>query len=209
MNNFLPHGMCLAWNPSVMALFILSNALIALSYFGIAGMLIFVFKARELRRATGELNLQSFMAFIFWCGLTHVMEIVTLWFPVYWLSGFVHMVTAVVSVGAAVLLAVSLPKIKHLPTLLAESMSLRQMAETQHNNFGEGVLSAKVDGLDGRVTRIERRQDAMATDFATLRTVVNQQSTDLVQIAVKLGVTAHPNRSEEAAPGAYHTNADH
>jgi hypothetical protein len=39
-----------------------------------------------------------FGVFIAACGMTHVMEIITLWKPYYWISGIVKAITALASV---------------------------------------------------------------------------------------------------------------
>jgi light-regulated signal transduction histidine kinase (bacteriophytochrome) len=48
------------------------------------------------------------------CGFTHFMEIVTLWKPVYWLSAYVKIITALASVMTALALPPLVPKIKEM-----------------------------------------------------------------------------------------------
>ncbi|HLM74235.1 MAG TPA: ATP-binding protein, partial [Polyangiaceae bacterium] len=52
----------------------------------------------------------AFGVFIITCGLTHFMDVVTIWQPVYWLDGSVRAVTAVASAGTAALLFPLVPK---------------------------------------------------------------------------------------------------
>jgi putative methionine-R-sulfoxide reductase with GAF domain len=53
----------------------------------------------------------AFGTFIGACGLTHYMEVFTLWVPDYWLSGAVKVVTAVASVATGAYLFQSSPQI--------------------------------------------------------------------------------------------------
>src|SRR5438046_668313 len=82
---FMPHGMCYLWQPGVLALHVVSDALIALAYATIPfTLLYFVRKRRDLQF---NWMFVCFAVFIVACGTTHVMEIVTIWTPLYWLSG--------------------------------------------------------------------------------------------------------------------------
>jgi signal transduction histidine kinase len=53
----------------------------------------------------------AFGLFIVACGMTHFMEIWTLWQPVYWLSGGVKVVTAVASVTTAAVMPRAVPRV--------------------------------------------------------------------------------------------------
>lgn len=114
--DFMPHGMCLNWQPGLMALHIVSDALIALAYFAIPiGIAVFV-------RRRGDLNGQHkalalfFAVFISACGLTHVLSILVLWQPYYVAEGVLKAFTALVSVGTAVVLPLLLPQLLRIPS---------------------------------------------------------------------------------------------
>ncbi|MEC4850906.1 MAG: ATP-binding protein, partial [Jaaginema sp. PMC 1079.18] len=57
-----------------------------------------------------------FGAFILFCGTGHFLEILTLWYPIYWVSGFVKALTAVVSILTAIELFILIPPILKLPS---------------------------------------------------------------------------------------------
>jgi PAS domain S-box-containing protein len=110
---FMPHGMCYLWRPDVLALHIASDALIAIAYFSIPfTLLYFVRRRRDL-----EFNWMfvCFAIFIVACGTTHLMDILVIWHPVYWLSGAIKAVTALASVPTAVLLVRLVPAALRLP----------------------------------------------------------------------------------------------
>jgi PAS domain S-box-containing protein len=114
-DGFMPHGHCYLWRPALLWLHVISDGLIALAYATIPFTIIhFVRRRRDLPFSWMFL---CFGMFIIACGATHVMEIWTLWVPVYWLSGFVKAVTALASVPTAILLVQLIPKALAIPTL--------------------------------------------------------------------------------------------
>ncbi len=57
-----------------------------------------------------------FSAFIVACGTTHIMNVWTLWYPTYWLSGLIKAIMAFVSVLTAIELFSLIPKALSLPS---------------------------------------------------------------------------------------------
>jgi PAS domain S-box-containing protein len=112
---FMPHGYCYLWNPGLVWLHVISDSLIAISYFTIPFTLLwFVRKRRDLPFSW---MFVLFGAFIVACGATHVMEMWNLWHAQYWLAGVLKAVTAVASVGTAILLVRLVPQALELPNL--------------------------------------------------------------------------------------------
>jgi hypothetical protein len=101
VDGLIPHGFCLSWDPALMEAVVLGNAIISLSYLALTAILVVV--AMAPRPAVPRWVYWSFAGFIFCCGLSHVLDDVTLWFPIYRLQAAVLCVTALVSVFAAVL----------------------------------------------------------------------------------------------------------
>jgi signal transduction histidine kinase len=113
-DGFMPHGMCYAWNSSVIWLHVVSDAVIALAYYSIPLTLIyFVRKRKDL---AFDWMFVCFAIFIVACGTTHVMEIFNIWHPTYWLSGIIKAITAFVSIVTAVLLIRLVPRALALPS---------------------------------------------------------------------------------------------
>lgn len=111
---FMPHGHCFLWDTALLWLYALSDTLIALAYFSLpAALIYFVHKRRDL--AFKPLFIM-FGAFILACGLTHVMDVWTLWIPAYWLGAAVRVVTAVISVTTAIMIWPLLPQALALPS---------------------------------------------------------------------------------------------
>jgi signal transduction histidine kinase len=113
-DTFMPHGMCYEWNPSVIALHVASDGLIALSYYSIP--LTLVYFVRRRKDLAFDWMFLCFAAFIVACGTTHLMEIYNIWHPVYWLSGAIKLITAAFSVVTAILLIRLVPAALALPS---------------------------------------------------------------------------------------------
>ncbi len=107
---FLPHGFCYLWNKPLLYTHLWSDLLIGVSYVVISFAL-----AALVHRARRDIPFSAafvaFGLFIITCGLTHFMEVWTLWEPVYWLSGGVKVVTAAASVATAVAMPFMLPRV--------------------------------------------------------------------------------------------------
>ena len=114
----LPHGFCFLWNPGLLWLNVISDSLIALTYFLIPIALIRTLRKRDAFRFNAVVA--CFAGFIILCGVTHVMEVVTLWHPVYWVSGSLKACTAAISILALVLLIRVTSDLLAVPTELAD-----------------------------------------------------------------------------------------
>jgi PAS domain S-box-containing protein len=111
---FIPHGHCYLWKTNLVGLHLLSDAFIALAYFSIPITLFFF--VRQRRDLPFDWIFLLFAAFIVACGTTHLMQIWTLWYPTYWLSGAIKAVTAMVSVFTALQLVPLVPQALALPS---------------------------------------------------------------------------------------------
>ena len=111
---FSPHGICLLWEPELIWLHVVSDAVIAAAYFSIPfALTILVTKRRDLKFGWVY---WAFAVFIMACGLTHVLSIYTLWVPIYGIEGLVKAVTAAASIFTAGALWPLLPKILTIPS---------------------------------------------------------------------------------------------
>ncbi|MEG4027331.1 MULTISPECIES: PAS domain S-box protein [unclassified Microcoleus] len=124
---FIPHGHCYLWQTNLVGLHILSDGLIALAYYSIPIMLIYFVRQREDTPFQKVFFL--FGTFIIACGTTHIMEIWTLWFPTYWLSGGLKAITALISIYTASELVFLIPSALALPSpaqLITANQALEQ-----------------------------------------------------------------------------------
>lgn len=113
-NYFIPHGHCYLWKPGLVGLHIVSDSLISLAYFLIPLELIYIVKKRK--DIPFDWIFFLFGSFIICCGITHIMEIWTLWHPDYWFSGFLKAITAFVSLSTAAVVVHLIPKVLVIPS---------------------------------------------------------------------------------------------
>src|SRR5215831_7409363 len=128
-SDFMPHGYCYLWNPGLVFLHVVSDALIALAYFSIPVTLIYFIRKR--RDLPFHWMFLSFGMFILACGATHTMEVWTLWHGTYWLSGAIKAVTAMASVPTAVLLVQLVPQALALPSPEAMRLEIAERKRTE------------------------------------------------------------------------------
>ena len=102
VNGYLPHGYCLSWQPKLLFSFVVSDTLIALSYFSMPVALVYF--ARHRLDFPYRWLLWLFATFIMACGTTHLMDIIVLWYPLYDLNALLKALTAIISVATAVLI---------------------------------------------------------------------------------------------------------
>lgn len=112
--SYMAHGYCLLWKPWLVALHAGSDFVIFAAYFAIPlAIWIFVSKRPNLEmRGLARL----FAAFILWCGLTHIINLVTLWWPIYEFQGLVKAITAAISLTTAVVIFPLIPKALAIPS---------------------------------------------------------------------------------------------
>jgi PAS domain S-box-containing protein len=168
-DGFMPHGMCYQWQPDILALHVISDGITALAYFSISGTLLyFVHRRIDFRHNWIFL---CFAIFIIACGFTHVMEILTIWLPMYWLSGGIKLITALASVSTAILLIMYFPRALRLPTPSAmENARLdveREVGERIRAEEDLRRLNSTLDvGAADRIVRLEAINRALAEDSA-------------------------------------------
>ncbi|MHC5748503.1 MAG: hybrid sensor histidine kinase/response regulator, partial [Nostoc sp.] len=122
---FIPHGHCYLWKPELVGLHIVSDSIIALAYYSIPITLLYFVRKRQDLPFNWIFLL--FATFIITCGTTHLMEIWTLWYPTYWLSGCLKAITAVVSLYTAGELIPLIPKVLALPSHAQLSAANREL----------------------------------------------------------------------------------
>ena len=112
--HFLPHGHCYMWTPGILWMHVISDILIAMAYFTIPFVLIYL--ARRRPDLPFNWLFVAFGIFIVTCGLTHVMDVWNVWHTDYWLEGVLKVVCAAASVPTAILLWRHLPLILSVPS---------------------------------------------------------------------------------------------
>jgi len=137
LTKLMPHGYCLVWNSALLWLHVLSDVLIAVSYYSIP--LILIYYIRKHKDFPFNKLMLMFAAFIVACGTTHLLSIITIWIPLYWLEGLLKLLTGLLSLMTAIAMAIIVPKIlaelgrnQHLEKeLLAQASQIQQQLTEQ------------------------------------------------------------------------------
>jgi PAS domain S-box-containing protein len=129
---FLPHSYCYVLQPGVIWLNAGSDVVIGVAYLFVSAAL----AALVLRSGGGipfSWMIVAFGIFIVACGLTHLMEVWTIWEPRYWLAGELKLVTAVASIGTAIALPPLIPRVLDLVRDSRLSRERQRQLEVAHD----------------------------------------------------------------------------
>ncbi|HKI36383.1 MAG TPA: ATP-binding protein, partial [Gemmataceae bacterium] len=141
---FSPHRHCYLDLPELIWLHVTSDLLIGLSYVAISLSLAYlVYRIHNLPFYGMFI---AFGVFIVSCGLTHFLEVVVVWDARYWLQGLIKALTAVSSVGTALLLPPLIPRAIALVRAAELSEGRRRRLETTNAELGR--LYEQVKQLD-------------------------------------------------------------
>jgi PAS domain S-box-containing protein len=148
--NFMPHGHCYLWVPGLIRLHLFTDLAIGLAYIAISCTLAYL-----VRKAKKDIPFSwifvCFGLFIIACGATHLMEIWTLWVPLYWLSGAVKLVTALASVATAVV----------LPPLVPKSLAMIRSAkpsDRRHTELQQAYVALQKEIAERKKAELEIRE---------------------------------------------------
>jgi signal transduction histidine kinase len=153
-SNFLPHAYCYLYDKKLIALHVGSDAAIWLSYLAISCTLVYLVW-RTRREIPFSWMFLAFGVFIVACGFTHLMEVIVLWKPLYWLAGDIRLLTALASVVTALALPALVPQIHNMVTAARLSEERRRQLEEANANLlqlSNRVLSVQ-DGERRRIAR--------------------------------------------------------
>ena len=160
----MPHGFCYMWDPQIMWLHVLSDGLIALSYYCIPVILIYFIRQHRDRVFTRIFWM--FAGFILACGTTHLLEIWNIWHASYLLAGVVKAITAAISVLTAAMLIPLVPRVISVPgRLQLEEVNRKLQQEMAERQCAEQALQ---DSLAGK--------EAALRDLANINFALDQHA---------------------------------
>lgn len=206
----MPHGHCYYWDPTIVWLHVVSDVLTAVSYYSIpVALVVFVRKRADLA-FPGIFWL--FGAFILACGTTHILNIVTLWHPIYRFEGVIKALTGGVSVVTAIVLWPLIPRALQLPSptqLEQVNVDLRREIEQREN--AEAALRAINEELERRVddrTAELRRSNQDLERFAYVASHDLQEPLRVVSSYAKLLERRYADALEDDGREFIHTMVD-
>ena len=164
----MAHGYCFLWKPELVWLHAGSDFLIGLAYYSIPLMLLYFVRQRQDMPFQGIFLL--FSAFILSCGTGHLLEILTLWHPLYWLSGLMKGITAIVSLYTASELVPLIPKALALPSpaeLEAANVALeKQIVERKEAEYALRRAKQELEQrVDERTRELARANEVLQAEI--------------------------------------------
>lgn len=164
---YMAHGYCLLWKPWLVGLHAGSDFLIFAAYSAIP-VAIWIFVSRRPHVEMKGLAIM-FAAFILWCGMTHLVNLLTLWWPIYEFQGAVKAITAGISVATAAMIFPLIPKALAIPSPAElQRANKRLAAEIEAHRQTLVELQTARDELEQRVVERTRALDAMSSRFRLL-----------------------------------------
>ncbi|WP_036477772.1 diguanylate cyclase [Myxosarcina sp. GI1] len=112
---YIPHGHCYLWQKSLVLLHSISDGLTAIAYFSIASFIIYLLNKRKDTPFKNAFVLLG--ALIVACGVCHLIDIITLWYPFYWFAGVTKAITSGIALYTTFYLFSIIPKALTLPSL--------------------------------------------------------------------------------------------
>ncbi|WP_440053853.1 PAS domain S-box protein [Pseudoalteromonas sp. T1lg65] len=144
-NAYMPHGHCYLWQPHILWTNVLSDLLIAASYFSIPlAIMIYAKKRPDVGR---NWLFVLFSSFILLCGITHVIGVYTVWNGAYGIHGITKALTALISMITAVYLFRLIPSAISIPTpnqYLGVSAQLKKVTDEKsqlHHQLNEHKIT--------------------------------------------------------------------
>ncbi len=152
----MPHGHCYLWTPAMVWSQVASNGLIGAAYFSISATLALLVQKVKLPFSWVYV---AFGVFILACGVTHFMEVVTMWHPIYWIDAGLRILTAAASIGTAVLILPLLPK----------ALALAKVSDLARERGEQLAISVeKLVAANGLLLREQTERARLAAENATL-----------------------------------------
>lgn len=181
-NPYIPHGHCYLWQTPLVGLHVASDLFIAIAYFSIPAMLVYFVLKRQQTPFTTVFLL--FGTFILACGIGHLLDIWTLWFPNYWLSGLERAFTALVSMFTAFKLLEWMPQFLALRspqelTTLNQQLQAEIMARQHAQQMLQSLLvgTASVTGEAFFPALVQHLAQALAVRHAFISEAVGSPTT--------------------------------
>ena len=161
-SSYMAHGFCLNWEPLLVALHVVSDVIIGISYYSIPlAMFYFAFRRRDIPFFKIFI---LFAIFILSCGTTHLFSAYTIYMPVYWMEGYAKALTAIISAITAIIFIPRIPEAIALPSVVKSLEEIKQLndelaqknTELQIANYSIENVSDSVFWVsaDGRILRV-------------------------------------------------------
>lgn len=137
----MPHAVCWAAAPQLIWTMVVTNFITFLSYCSICGTLLY------LGKRTGKVIsrdwvffLFGFALFILACGSTHLLEVITTWYPIFWIDAWTNIITAISSATVAIVL---IQRIGRISFGINDYSAKLANAENEKRQMEDSLLAAR------------------------------------------------------------------
>jgi hypothetical protein len=163
--NFMPHGYCYLWRPDILWTHVISDLTIGVAYFIIPIILGILLYKRDESVPHKDL-FALFIAFIFFCGLTHFMSIYITWYPAYEYQGWLKALTAFTSFLTVIIFAPKLADLINLQGIDVKYVNTLKELESlqQKNSQMKSVYSAALD-REERIIDLKREVNTLMNEL--------------------------------------------
>lgn len=183
-SDYMPHGHCFFWQPSLVWTHVISDSLITAAYYSIPITLYYVIRKRSDVKLRGLILM--FAGFILACGTTHLLSVWDIWHSAYRLEGLTKAITAALSVVTAIAtirlapmaIKIATPEqLEKMNQAMHDEIAARHLAEEKLRRRIEAELLASEDKLrscfeaasqailgvssSGRISLVNRRTEEM------------------------------------------------
>ena len=194
IKDLIPHGYCLSWSPVLLWLHVISDLLITLAYYSIPVTLVYFIRHRKDFPYPWLVTL--FAGFIVACGTTHLLSVITIWIPLYWLDGLLKAFTAIISLATALLMLWVIPRALSLPTLaqLETEIHQRNIAQlAQQEAFNRlNKIASRVPGLVYQYRLQPDGSHSVPYASESIRTLFRLKPEEVREDASKIFAIIHP-----------------
>jgi signal transduction histidine kinase len=176
-DGFLSQGSRYLWQPGVLWLNVVADAVIAAAYFSVPFSLLYLtYKRRDLL----PIGISSvFVVFALASGFAHVLAVSTVWNPIYWVEGGAKAIAALAAIASVFVMWPSLPRIFALPS--------------------RGALEQSSAELHHEASRRLQAEEALVESHAQLEQRVAQRTEELVEANRRLELEVRSHQQTEQA----------
>ncbi|HZP12688.1 MAG TPA: HAMP domain-containing sensor histidine kinase [Nevskiaceae bacterium] len=184
--DFMPHGHCFYWRPDVLWTGVISDAVIAASYFSIPITLLYFLRRRPDVPFPAMIVL--FALFIVLCGSGHILSILTVWTPAYPIEAVERAATAIVSIITAIGLIPIVPQALAMRTPAEvekeKQKAVEQLAEAQ----AQLIQRERMASLGSLVAGISHEVNTPVGIGVTAASMLKERATQLKRRASNGGI---------------------
>ena len=159
MTTLTPHGECLLWTPELIWVNAVSDLLISFAFFAIAFVLAYiVYRRRDFQFSY---IFWAFALFVSICGMTRLIEVLTIWIPAYVLEAATKGFLAFISVGIAAALLLMLPRVLTMPSRAELRLAYAQLEEeTRQRRTAEAMVKRfqEIEATEAQVRQAQKME---------------------------------------------------